>query len=340
MAEPTSTLTFGDLLIEVARKIGVAYYGAAGDEAAQAPIDPHDLAECKRHVNNGIRMFIADAPPTGWRWTRPVAQLVLWPSVSELAGRTVTGGAFAAGVTTITANQAVFHPSMELKTISIDGVGDFVISSYTSSTVVVVTGDASTAAADLFSITADGNYTLPQTFGGQYTGAITYAAGTNRGVPVSWSNDGDIRAWRENQEDNTGQPWLAAVRTMNTGSPRRRWELMAYPQPDEEITVEFPYDLHFDELTTTTEVHPAPYGHDETIKAACLAAAEKDVEGVAGVDWNYYQQKCLPNSYKIDARSGPRRLGYFGDPGNGVEGSAIRTFRDSVYQRPEVTFTP
>ena len=340
MAEPTSTLTFGDLLIEVARKIGVAYYGAAGTGVAQVPIDPHDLDEVKRHVNNGIRMFIADAPPSGWRWTRPVASVVLWPTVDELAGRTVTGGAFAAGVTTITANQAVFHPSMERKTISIDGVGDFVISSYTSATVVVVTGDASPAVADLFSIEANGNYTLPQTFGGQYTGAITYAAGTNRGVPLAWSNEGDIRVWRENQDDSTGQPWLVAVRPMDNGLPRRRWELVVYPEPDEELTVEFPYDLHFDELTTVTEVHPAPFGHDETIKAACLAVAEKDVEGVNGVDWNYYKQTCLPNSYRIDARSGPRRLGYFGDPGHGGDGSPIRTFRDQVYQRPEVTFTP
>jgi hypothetical protein len=37
MSEPTSVLTFSDLILEVAYKLGIAYYGAAGDGAAQVP---------------------------------------------------------------------------------------------------------------------------------------------------------------------------------------------------------------------------------------------------------------------------------------------------------------
>lgn len=341
MAEPTSSLTFENLIIEVARKIGVASYGAGGTGIAAKPTDAHDLDECKRHVNNGIRMFIADAPPSGWNWTKPVAEIALWPTVEELAGRTVSGGAFAGGITTVTASASVFHASMERKTLSISGVGDFVIKTFTSATVVDVEGDASSALNALFSIEANGNYTLPDNFGGQYSGTISYAPSTNRGVTLGWSSDGEIRLWRENADIHTGQPWIAAVRVMDNGTPRRRWELMVYPTPDELLMIQFPYDLHFDSLVNDTDVHPAPFTHDEAIRAACLAVTEKDVEGVEGPDWKYYRKTCLPNSYRIDARSKPRKLGYFGDPGHGSGGiHPIRVFRENLYQRPEVTYTP
>lgn len=334
MAEPTSALTFGDLILEVAIKAGLAYYGENGDEAPQVPVDAHDLAESKRIVNNAIRMFIKDAPPTGWRWTRPTASLILWPTVEESASVTVTGGAFSGGQTTITATAASFYPSMEGKTLSIDGVGDFTIASYTSATVIVVTGDASTAAADMFSITADGNYTLPQSFGGGPTGVISYAAGTNQAVPIQWTGEGRIRQARENEDLDTDWPRWAAVRIRED---RRRWELMVDPVPHQVMTVEFPYDLHFDELVDLTDLPPSPYMHDETLKAACLAVLEKDTEDQLGVAWAYYKQDCLPQSHNADARTAPRKLGYFGNPDlSGINPSNFRDFRS----RPTVTFTP
>ncbi|KKL50219.1 hypothetical protein LCGC14_2307650, partial [marine sediment metagenome] len=79
---PTGALTFEDLIIEVAIKLGVAYYGAAGDKEAQVPIDVHDLSICKRVVNNAIRLFLSDAPPNGWRCQHPVASLTMWASVA------------------------------------------------------------------------------------------------------------------------------------------------------------------------------------------------------------------------------------------------------------------
>jgi hypothetical protein len=318
--------------------VGWAEYGDAGDEAAQIPVNVHDLDECKRIVNKAIRMFISQAPPAGWRWAQPVASLALWPTIAENVAVTVTGGAFSGGVTTITASADSFYPSMEEKTISIDGVGDFTIQTYTSPAVIVVTGDASTASADLWSISSNGNYTLPRTFSGQYAGEITYAAGTDQGTSIAWSTDALIRQWRENVDSENGDPFLAAVRVMDTGTPRRRWELMAYPNPDEVITVEFPFDLHFDSLVDLTEVPPTPFAHDESIRAACRALAETDIQdGKTSTEQNYYQNICLPNSWKIDARSAPRRLGNFGGPQMMDRAAAFKQWRDNWYQRPDVT---
>lgn len=143
--EPTSALTFGDLVTEVAYKINLAYYGSTGLGAPQAPIDPHDLAICQKLVNKAIRMFIADGPaPNGWAWLKPVAQMDLWPTVaadSQLGQVSwITAGLYDStnNVTTIFLNYAstvpastigasstnaapIWYPSMELRQIFLGG---------------------------------------------------------------------------------------------------------------------------------------------------------------------------------------------------------------------------
>jgi hypothetical protein len=336
MAEPTSALTFEDLILEVSLKLGMAFYGDDGDQEPQIPEEVHDLFECKRKVNNAIRMFLADAPPAGWRFSRPVAQIDLWASIAVLAARTVSTASYDvdANETTLTFNSSSFVETMERKSLVITTTGTFTIKRYVSATSVVVSGNAAGAAAKTWSITADGNYTLPSTFGGEHCGDITYASGTNQGT-IGWTDEGDIRRWRENNESTSGTPFLAAVRIMeDEGDPRRRWELVVYPTPEESYTVEFPYILSFDKLVDLDEVPPVPFGHDETIKAACLAVCEKEKNNALGVDWDYYRDVCLPNSYRVDSNAAPRRLGAYGSR------VGIRTFRDRLYQRPTVTFNP
>ena len=69
MAEPTTALTFQDLLLRVAEYYGVASYDSNGMPYIPTD-DAFNLRECKRIVNEGIRMFIARPPRNGkWRWT-------------------------------------------------------------------------------------------------------------------------------------------------------------------------------------------------------------------------------------------------------------------------------
>lgn len=336
-SEPTSALTFEDLIIEVAEKIGVPYYGTAGDGASILPVNTHDLALCKKIVNNAIRMFIHDGPsPNGWRWLRPVADVDLWATVATDATNPILTAVNTAGVTTLTVGTAAFFASMELHDIVITAVGTFNIKEYVSATSVKVTGDASAAhaASKTWSITADGNYTLPIGFGGQYLSGVSFAPNTNQGAGIDWTDENVIRQWRADAESETGTPYLLAVRVMDTGSPRRRWEMLAYPLPEQDYVVQFPYMLHFDELVTpTTDVHPAPFMHDETIKAACRAVGEKEVERALGVEWDYYKNSALPASYRIDAMSAPKKL----TPSRRTRN--IQAFR-AMYQRPNVTFNP
>jgi hypothetical protein len=114
----------------------------------------------------------------------------------------------------------------------------------------------------------------------------------------------------------------------------RRWELVTYPTPSENQVVAFPFEFHFDKMVDHLESPPVPYSHDETVKAACLATVERDVYDNPGRHTESYAG-ALRKSYERDARTGPRRLGYFGNPGGGRY--SISQWRDNIYDRPDVT---
>ncbi len=329
MAEPTSALTYEDLIIFVAEQLGVAYYGADGTEVAQVPVDAYTLDRCKRFVLDGLRMLTADAPPQGWRWQKPIAEIDLWPSVAVDATVTVVGVYDAVSTTTLTASEATFYASMVGKTITITGVGDFTIASYTSSTVVTVTGDATTAGAT-FSIAADGNYAMPATFGGEYLGDISFAPGTYLGIHIQWTGEHVIREYREDDNDTTNTPLFAAIRRNQTNS--RRWDLLVWPTPSEYVQVQFPYFVYFDNMVELTDLHPAGFAFDEIVKAAALAQAEFQGEDMLAGKMEYYRTIMLPNAFKINDRAAPRHLGYCGNTP-----TRVRPFR-AIARREQVTF--
>ncbi len=202
-----------------------------------------------------------------------------------------------------------------------------------------------------FSFACTGDYTLPATFGGEYTGGITYVANTNRGMVLHWTSEFSIRERRQNFNVESGTPYEAAVRLMPTPSyagltnasglvlPRRRWELMTWRISSEFLSVLFPYTLAFNSLLYPGDVPPTPFTHDEALKACCLAVAEKEVEdAMGGPDWTYYHEIALPQSYAVDARSVAKNLGYFGNPAatRSSVAQAFKGWRADWYQRPTV----
>jgi hypothetical protein len=77
---PTLGMTFSDFIIEVSLLGGLGYYGVNSNEAAQVPVDAHDLDQCKRIVNNALRQFIAEGPADGWQWQKGRARLKFAPN--------------------------------------------------------------------------------------------------------------------------------------------------------------------------------------------------------------------------------------------------------------------
>ena len=58
-------------------------------------------------------------------------------------------------------------------------------------------------------------------------------------------------------------------------------------------------------------LHPAGHQHDDSIEAACLARTEMESQDEHfDTFWtDYYHKKAIPNAFKVDMRSAPRKLG-------------------------------
>jgi hypothetical protein len=418
VSEPTAALSYSDLILNVAEQLGVAYYGPNGDQVAQVPVDVFTLDKCTRYVQDGIRMFMSDAPPNGWRWQRPLAEIDIWQDIgiqmpAGSAGPNLVSSRTIAGTTHVYATSAVFSTANVGQVISVRNLGVFTIAAYVSPTEITLTpgtdyqwigaatfsftntpltsyptltatydagsdtttitsttlifypsatgtslfvldiagaiplnnfssntqmtvaGDYSWAGAKYFSMFSGGVYMLPENFGGEVAGEITYQAGQNRGVPINWISELEIRRLRENWNSVSGNPYYAAVRRDQTDS--RRWNLVIYPNTGGTYRVEFPFIVYFDKIpaSITTSVHPAGFAHDETVKAAVLAQAELQGEDVLAGRQQYYRTIALPNSYRIDGRSAARRLGYNGNPRSTTV--ALRDFRQ-YFRRPTVNY--
>ncbi|NIT61568.1 MAG: hypothetical protein GWN67_20510, partial [Phycisphaerae bacterium] len=258
MAESTSNYDFYDLMLRVAEAAGVAYYGNDGSERAAIPIDAHDLDKCRRAVNDGIKMFIADAPENGWRWMNRIMQVTF--ATVETTGTVDSGNATtlvdATLATTYTTNDQIKNYYVYDKTQEIYAK----ITGYTAATGTITvsawldyddnTSSLTPTASDSFSITnlqtVNGEktrYPLSQDFMGDFSGKITYAADSNRGHIINWCHPNLVRTkWESVVSDS--HPTHAAVRPWRN----RRWELIVDPSPTSGDTVEFPYRVGFDKL--------------------------------------------------------------------------------------------
>jgi len=265
MSEPTSILTFYDLILRTAELAAVAYFGSDAQQRAMIPIDDvNTFDKCKRIVNDGIRMFIAGAPKYGWLWKNRI-QSVTFGSVET------TGECDSAGDSTSlidTELQNVYDTDDEINGYYVYDLTQniyAVITAYSAGTDAVPVGDITVAAwlnyddasssltpadgdsyaiTDVKTVAGDkARYWLDQDFG-RVAGKITWASNSNRGHTLQWGHEAEIRARRE-VTVSTGYPNIAAVRRYRN---QRRWELIVDPSPIAADTIVFPYELGFDEL--------------------------------------------------------------------------------------------
>jgi len=275
-AEPNRASTMSDLVLRVAEKLGIAEYTSAG--LIHVPTDQFNLNLCKRYVNNGIRMFMADAPRKGWRWMRRLMTVTFTTRVTGIADD--AGALFLTDLTL--ANTYGTDDDLNGWYIYITegtGIGSYAaIDDYTGATGkcevldwLDANGDADgidPIAGSKFAITSTetnngdtSRYTLPADFGGTVDGKIKYAANSNRGTAIEWCDESTIRA-RRAVTVNSGTPLLAAIRpyepTSEVLSATRRWEMIVDPMPYVADVVEFPYTLHFDQMDLEAGIADAP----------------------------------------------------------------------------------
>jgi len=156
---------------------------------------------------------------------------------------------------------------------------------------------------------------LPDDFNG-FDGAITVTQDGGTYPQVIWPcGIGTIDRLYAATPDAGGRPAMAAVSPIKGTSTLegQRFQLSVFPIPDGTYTLTGHYAILPNCLSGS---FPYCYGgvqHADTIREACLAAAEKDSDDMAGIHEQAFQQR-LAASISMDRRLQPQFLGYNGDP--------------------------
>ncbi len=279
MSETTSSITIAELVRIVAEEAGFCDYDDEG--RAIVPVnDANDLQKCIEIVNRGIKMFISDAPRTGWQWTKRILSVNIVPSY--------TGTASAGSAISLTDSDIAdtydddFFNGYTLKITSGTGKDETaVVTDFNGTTgVFTFTGGLSGGSTpDSTSsyricrstevIDADSGRYLLNDYFGSVMGSPKFARQTNQGVTPAWVNEATIRGQRQNSVAS-GTPYMLATRSYGT----RQTELLVWPYPNADIIVEFPYEILFNK--NEIEAGVAESGSSTTLVHSRLARYADD----------------------------------------------------------------
>lgn len=255
MAEPTSALGFYDLLLRIAEKAGMAYYGSDGQGKAIAPVDAFNLDKCKRIINDGFRLFVASPPPEGWLWQERMAEITLAATVNG----TATGGSSTTLVDTTNRDEDDDYFNDWLLTVTAGaGVGESaVITDFDNgtSTLTFSGGLSGSSTPDTTSIYQVEKVNLmPEDFNGEVDGAVSYAQSTNHGTEIELVDESLIRAIRADYI-SVGYPSKVAIlpyRPVAGALGARRWELITDYASVRIDVLNIPYTSHFNKMDCET----------------------------------------------------------------------------------------
>ncbi len=257
MSEPTSALGFYDLLLRIAEKSGMAYYGDSGQGKAIAPVDVFNLDKCKRIINDGFRLFVASPPAQGWLWQERIAEVIL--AATETG--TATSGSSTTLVDTTNRDEDDDYFNDWLLTITAGtGVGESAIVTdfdKGTSTITFSGGLSGGSTPDTTSIyQVEKVNLLPEDFNGEVDGAVTYAASTNHGTELEIVDESLIRAIRADYI-SSGYPSKVAIlpyRPVAGSLGTRRWELITdYASVGTDV-INIPYTSYFNKMDCETGI--------------------------------------------------------------------------------------
>lgn len=329
MSEPTLIEAFPELQERVAHELG--WPGDVSD------LTSDQQSRVNRLVNDGYRKFLwprvlpGEAEPHKWSFLCPHATLTIWPTTTGTVDGTPTydGSTYS----TITVTAAAFYANMVGESFTFGTSGtSYTIASYVSTTSIKVTGDASGETADdSFTITADGDYDLPDNFGGMTENMFIVS------TSVTIKTIKRVGASRiyvlRGQSDYTDTPHVfAVVPASHDMTEGQRYRASFYPTPDAVRTVTYRYNILPNKLTATATYPHGVEMHSRTMMLACLAEVDRELHIDNGHKTEY--EEALEASVKADRRDNqPATLGYNDDHSvsNGISAAEQDRYGDVTY---------
>ena len=178
-------------------------------------------------------------------------------------------------------------------------------------------------------ISGQDDYTMPEDFGG-IIGDLYYNSEDQGFVPVYKTAVSRIQQYRGWNTTTSSYPKeFAEVSIAHHGEAPQRWRLMFWPVPDSAYTVNGIREVLPSMIDTTQKY---PYGsmeHGETILMACLSAAEKQVDGEAGIMSQEFEKRLWASIMHDQRNHQPGSLGYNGDGDSGS--TSPQQFRSNRY---------
>jgi len=328
MSEPSGATTMSDLVLRVAEKLGIAEYTSAG--LIHVPTDQFNLNLCKRYVNNGIRMFMADAPRKGWRWVRRLMTVTFNAegdgddNINEDAARYMLAENFSG-----TVDGPIKYDANTNQRTRIEWCDESVIRARRA--VTVNTGVPRLAAIRPYQPTSEALTSTrrwemivdPQP-GSAYVVKFPYTLHFDQMDIVSGTADGsysattfaDSVARKDNEANDYFNGWIIRIIAgagvgeyaivddfiRNTGTFLFNAGLSGGTEPD--ATTKYIVE-------PATNLHPAGHQFDDAVESACLARTEMESQDEHfDTFWSdYYHKKALRNAFTVDMRSAPRTLG-------------------------------
>jgi len=307
MAESTLALTYTSLRLAIARHLGFSL------DAEKWTDD--QLTVIGMVTDRGLRQFYY--PPKVYDNEAPHEWSFLKPTVTIDTVATYSTGtvAITETETTVTLSDGTWPTWAATHGTLVIDTTEYAISSRDSDSKLTLSSAwaEDTITAEEYSLRHNGNYDLPDDFGG-IEGEITYTSSENK-PPILIVGEGMIENIRRGRTTRS-YPIQAAIRpkehTATTAG--QRFEIMFGPIPNAAYTLNYKKLILPQALVASTLIHP--YGgamHSETIIASCLAIAELQEEEKQGEKHNYFMQRLIA-SIQIDKKAyRAEYLGYNAD---------------------------
>lgn len=310
MAESTLSLAYADLVATVGRFLGLgdpAGYGNPLTYGTKAYI-------VEQQIKAGVRKFIfpptvePGRPPHSWSFLKPTTTLPLEAPFNDGTIDLVNGDATA----TITGGTL---PTWIASGVLVYQGQSFPIASRTDGThfELETAWATDSVSGGTFTINQQ-DYDLPDSFG-YAIGELFFQPGVTYGGPIQIVGEGIILAKRQQMSPFSGRPTMACIRykpLVASTTDGQRQEILFWPAPDQAYLLSYKFAALPDKLSATAVYTYGGMAHAETLKEACLAAAEELENDAMGLHGQAFMRQLIA-SIGVDMRSVPHLLGYNAD---------------------------